>query len=230
MSLFSGAFFGAMLLLPLYYQVARGQSALQAGLLMIPQGVGAAMMMPVGGRVVDRTGALRVVLPGLACILLGFGVFTQVGADTSFVLLGAASFVTGMGIGLAMMPTMAAAYQTLGHAEVSRATTAFNIVQRGFGALGVALMSVILANQLADRLPGAANAGQGLQAAQSIPPQAREQVAPLVAEAFAHTYVWAFAMILLAVIPALFLPRTKPAAAQPAEERLDETVAVALEV
>jgi MFS family permease len=194
---------------------------------MIPQGVGAALMMPVGGRVVDRTGAVRVVIPGLVCILLGFGVFTQVGADTSFVLLGAASFVTGMGIGLAMMPTMAAAYQTLGHAEVSRATTAFNIVQRGFGALGVALMSVILANQLAERLPGA-DAGQGLAAAQSIPPQARAQTAPLVAEAFAHTYIWAFGMILLAVIPALFLPRAKPAAAQPPAERLEETAAVAL--
>ena len=84
MSLFAAAFFGAMLLLPLYYQVARGQTALQAGLLMIPQGVGAALMMPIGGRVVDRTGAVRVVMPGLVASLLGFGVFTQVGADTSF--------------------------------------------------------------------------------------------------------------------------------------------------
>jgi EmrB/QacA subfamily drug resistance transporter len=226
MSLFAGAFFGAMLLLPLYYQVARGESALDAGLLMIPQGVGAALMMPVGGRIVDRTGAARVVLPGLFCVLLGFGIFTQVGADTSYVLLGAASFVTGLGIGLAMMPTMAAAYQTLGHAEVSRATTAFNIVQRGFGALGVALMSVILASQLADRLPGAGNAGKGLQAAQSIPPQARAHLAPLVADAFAHTYVWAFALILVAVVPASFLPRDKPAAPQPVPARAEEAVAV----
>ncbi|HET6448511.1 MAG TPA: DHA2 family efflux MFS transporter permease subunit [Conexibacter sp.] len=216
MSLLAAAFFGAMLLLPLYYQVARDQSALDAGLLMIPQGVGAALMMPVGGRVVDRTGARRVVLPGLVCVLLGFGTFTQVGADTSFVLLGAASFVTGMGIGLAMMPTMAAAYQTLAQAEVARATTTFNIAQRGFGALGVALLSVILANQLADRLPVAANAGQGLQAAQSIPPQARAQMAPLVADAFGATYAWVFALTLLAVIPALFLPRRKAASSGPA--------------
>jgi EmrB/QacA subfamily drug resistance transporter len=230
MALFAAAFFGAMLLLPLYYQVARGQSALDAGLLMIPQGVGAAIMMPIAGRVVDRTGAARVVLPGLVLVLAGFAVFTQVGADTSYVLLGVASFVAGLGIGATMMPTMAAAYQTLAHAEVSRATTAFNIVQRGFGALGVALMSVILANQLADRLPGAADAGQGLQAAQSIPPAARAQMAPLVADAFGHTYTWAFALMLLAAIPALFLPRSKPGLPQPVEERVDEAVAVAVEV
>jgi EmrB/QacA subfamily drug resistance transporter len=230
MSLFAAAFFGAMLLLPLYYQVARGESALHAGLLMIPQGVGAAIMMPIAGRVVDRAGAARVVLPGLVLTLLGFGFFTQVAADTPYVELGIASFVAGLGIGATMMPTMAAAYQTLGHAEVSRATTAFNIVQRGFGALGVALMSVILAGQLADRLPGAANAGEGLQAAQSIPPAARDALAPRVADAFGQTYWWAFALIALAAIPALFLPREKPALPQPAVERADEAAAVAIEV
>ena len=164
-------------------------------------------------------------------MLVGFGIFTQVGADTSYVLLGAASFVSGMGIGLAMMPTMAAAYQTLSHAEVSRATTAFNIVQRGFGALGVALMSVVLATQLADRLPGAANAGQGL-AGGAVDPAGRARAVwrrssrtPSVT-----TYVWAFALIVLAAIPALFLPRTKPAMPQPVDQRADEAVAVAIEV
>src|SRR6185312_16986526 len=147
MSLFAAAFFGAMLLLPLYYQVARGQSALHAGLLMIPQGVGAAIMMPIAGRIVDRTGAARVVLPGLVLVMAGYAVFTQVGAHTSYVLLCGASLVAGLGIGATMMPTMAAAYQTLAPVEIARATTAFNIVQRGFGALGTALVSVILATR-----------------------------------------------------------------------------------
>jgi len=230
MALFAGAFFGGMLLLPLYYQVARGQSALQAGLLMIPQGVGAAIMMPIAGRIVDRTGAARVVLPGLVLVTAGYAVFTQVGAHTSYALLCGASLVAGLGIGATMMPTMAAAYQTLGHAEVARATTAFNIVQRGFGALGTALISVILATQLADNLPGAQTAGQSLQAAQSIPPAAHARIAPLVADAFASTYEWVLLLIVLAAIPAVFLPRAKPAAPQPVDQRADEAVAVAIEV
>jgi len=222
--------FGAMFLIPLYYQVVREKSALDAGLLLAPQGVGAAIMMPIAGRIVDRTGARRVVLPGLVLTLIGFGVFTQVGATTPYVLLCGASFVAGLGIGATMMPTMAAAYQTLERVEVARATTAFNIVQRGFGALGTALISVILATQLADLLPGAQNASQGLQAAQSVPPALHDRVAPRIAEAFAHTYVWALALIVLASIPALFLPRTKAAIAQPVDQRADEAVAVAIEV
>lgn len=229
MSLFAAAFFGVMLLLPLYYQVARGLSALDAGLLLIPQGVGAALMMPISGRIVDRTGAAKIVLPGLAAIVVGFGVFTQVGADTSYWLLGSASFVIGLGIGATMMPTMAAAYQTLERADVARATTAFNIIQRGTGAIGTALLSVVLANQLTDRLPATQGAGGGLGAAQAIPPAARDKLAPLIADAFGHTYVWALVLVSLAVIPALFLPWRMPAVehhAHPVEPAEPEPVAV----
>ena len=57
--LVGAALFGAMILLPLYYQVDRGESALTAGLLMAPQGVGAALAMPLAGRLTDRVGGGR---------------------------------------------------------------------------------------------------------------------------------------------------------------------------
>jgi hypothetical protein len=114
--------------------------------------------------------------------------------------------------------------------EIARATTAFNIVQRGFGALGTALISVILATNLADNLPGAHSASRGLQAAQSAPPALHARVAPLIADAFGSTYVWALGLIVLAAIPALFLPRGKPELEPPVEERADEAVPVAVEV
>ena len=58
--LLGAALFGAMLLLPLYFQVDRGESALSAGLLMAPQGIGAALVMPLSGRLTDRIGGGRV--------------------------------------------------------------------------------------------------------------------------------------------------------------------------
>jgi EmrB/QacA subfamily drug resistance transporter len=215
MTLLAAAFFGAMLLVPLYYQVARGQSALDAGLLMIPQGIGAALMMPIGGRMVDRTGPLRVVLPGMLAMVAGMTVFARVGAATPLWVLAGASFVTGLGIGSAMMPTMAAAYQTLARPQIARATTTFNIIQRGGGALGMALLSVLLAGQLAAQLPGAAGAGEGLAAAQAIPPQARAELAPLLADAFGHAFTWSAIILALAIVPAAFLPRRRVAPPQP---------------
>ncbi len=147
-TLFGAAMFGAMLLFPLYYQVVRGQSALDAGSLMAPQGLGAAVMMPISGRIVDRGAAGKVVLCGLPLVALGYLTYTQLGADTSYALLAGSLFVAGLGTGATMMPAMSAAYQTLNHAQVPRATTTLNILMRVGGSIGTALFAVVLQHQI----------------------------------------------------------------------------------
>jgi hypothetical protein len=114
----------------------------------------------------------------------------------------------GMGMGATMMPTMSAAFQTLRHAAVPRATTALNIIQQVGGAIGTATMSVLLTGAIAERLPGAG--GGGLEAAAGVPPAARAPVAPLLADAFASTFVWAFVLLAFALLPALLLLRLRP--------------------
>jgi MFS family permease len=69
--LFGAAFFGSLLLLALYYQLARDLSALSTGLVLAAQGVGAMLTMPVAGRITDRVGAGSVVRVGVALVLVG---------------------------------------------------------------------------------------------------------------------------------------------------------------
>ncbi|WP_246052745.1 DHA2 family efflux MFS transporter permease subunit [Actinocorallia herbida] len=212
MVLFNLAFFGAMLLMPLFYQVVRGESAFHTGLLLIPQGVGAMVTMPIGGKLVDKIGPGRIVLGGLVLVIAGMAGFaTQVGADTSGFALGGALFVMGLGMGLTMMPTMSAAMQTLEHDEVPRASTGLNIIQQVAGSIGTAFMSVLLTTQLQDRLGGGAEGGIG--AAANVPPEAAALILPKIADAFGATFWWATGLIVLAFIPALFLSRSKPEAA-----------------
>src|SRR3954452_18377047 len=59
------ALFAVMMVLPLYLQTVRGRTPLQTGLLLIPQGLGAALAMPVAGALTDRLGARRVVVAGM---------------------------------------------------------------------------------------------------------------------------------------------------------------------
>ena len=73
MSLFAIAFFGASLLFPLYFQQVRGETALDAGLLLAPQGIGAMLTMPVAGVLADRIGPGKIVLTGIAVITVGMG-------------------------------------------------------------------------------------------------------------------------------------------------------------
>ena len=106
---------------------------------------------------------------------------------------------------------------------MARATTALNIIQRVGGSVGTALLSVVLAHQLSSRLPSGAGES-GLGAAQAATARARDLVAPQVAEAFGHTFYWGLGILALAVIPALMLPRHRPAAtagAVPAEARAE---------
>src|SRR4051794_11885062 len=198
--LFGTAFFGAMVMIPLYYQVVRGQSALDAGLMLAPQGFGAALMMPIAGRATDRTGAGKVVLLGLSFLLVGMFAWTQVGADTSFWLLGSAQFVLGLGMGATMMPAMTAAFQTMARPQVARATTAMNIIQRVGGSIGVALLSVVLSHHLGGGQLGAPGAGVG----------GPEQIA----DAFGTPFWWSRPLVAAAIVPALMLPRQKPSASE----------------
>jgi EmrB/QacA subfamily drug resistance transporter len=207
--LLGGALFGAMILIPLYYQVVRGESALAAGLLMAPQGLGAAVAMPLSGRFTDRRGAGKVVIAGIIVLLIATIPFTQVSTTTPYWLLAGTLFVRGIGLGMTMMPAMSAAYQTLERSAVPRATTTLNILNRVGGSIGTALLAVVLQHQITSSLP-AGGAVSGIGAATELPAALQARIAPLLADAFGTTFWWAFALAAIGLVPALLLPRRAP--------------------
>jgi EmrB/QacA subfamily drug resistance transporter len=206
--LFAIAFFGSMLLLPLYFQVVRGDTPLEAGLHLAARGIGAAITMPIAGRLVDRSGPGMTVVAGLLVTALGTLPFTQVTASTSYSLLFVAQAVQGVGMGLAMMPAMSAAYQVLDSAAVARTTAALNSVQRVGGSIGTALLAVVLQHQIAAAIPGTGSAGLNDLASDGAATQQR--IAPLLATSFGHSFWWALALFGLALVPAWLLPRHRP--------------------
>jgi EmrB/QacA subfamily drug resistance transporter len=199
------ALFGSMLLAPLYYQAVRGENALHAGLLMAPQGIGAAIAMPIAGKLTDRTGAGRIVPLGILMALAGTLGFTQVAGDTAYVELALALFVIGLGIGASMMPAISAAYQTLRGEQVPGAAPALNVLQRVGGSIGSALMAVVLARFTASEL-GQGGSVVGRRGEGELPPA----IADKLGHAFGHTYWVAFGLIAFAILPSLLLPRRVP--------------------
>ncbi|MGQ4615232.1 DHA2 family efflux MFS transporter permease subunit [Nocardia sp. R7R-8] len=211
MVLFAIAFFGAGLLLPTYLQQVRGESALQAGLLVAPQGIGAMLSMPIAGRFVDKIGPGKIVLVGITLISIGTAYFVQLDADSSYLPMIGALFVMGLGMGCTMMPIMTAAIQTLTHQQVARGSTLMNIVNQTAGSIGTATMSVVLTNLLNNQplARPAIMANFDPSLAGQLPPGAVDTGLQQAAEAFSHTYVVALVLIVLTLIPASFLPRTK---------------------
>jgi EmrB/QacA subfamily drug resistance transporter len=174
---FSGlSLYAAMFLLPLYYQEVRGQDALAAGLLLAPQGLGALLSRPVG-RVVDRIGARRVVLAGIAACALGTVPYIFANAHTSEALLACALVVRGAGLSGANIAVMTGAYRDVPRSAVPDASTITRVLLQVGGSFGTAVLAVILAT------------GTGG-----------------IARSFDVAFGWSVGLTALALVPALLIP------------------------
>jgi EmrB/QacA subfamily drug resistance transporter len=181
--------YGALLLLPLYYQQVRGQSALYAGLLLAPQGVGMLLTRTTAGKLTDRIGARPIVLIGVVLTAAGTVAYTQVGVHTNEILLGLSLVVRGAGLSAVTIPIMATAYLGLAPNQVPHASTVIRVSQQIGGAFGTAILAMILTTQLH------AHAASGL---------------PGQTSAFGTAFWWSLGFTVIALIPALLLPvRTK---------------------
>jgi EmrB/QacA subfamily drug resistance transporter len=202
-TLVGAAVFGGLLLLPLYFQVDRGDSTLATGLLLAPQGLGAALAMPISGRLADRVGGGTVAAFGLAVMTAATVPLVFLGSHTPYAETSLVLFARGIGQGFSLMPAMAAAYQTISREAVPRATTALNALQRVGSSIGTAILAVVLETQIKDNLPGVPGLGGGSVA----PVTAAEltRVATPLAQAFDHTLWWAVAFTGMALVPAVAL-------------------------
>ena len=187
--LFSMAMLGVQLLLPLYYQQVRHLSALDAGLLLAPSGVGMALALVISGRLSDKIGPRPIVLTGLLLSAISTLTYTQIDTHTSLALLSSVLVLNGAGIGAALVPSLASPYRGLRRDQIPKATSAIRILQQLGGSLGVSVLAVVLQRQLLSQVHHAGNA----------------------AAAYGHTFWWALAFIALAAIPTMLLPRTAPA-------------------
>jgi EmrB/QacA subfamily drug resistance transporter len=225
--LIGAALFGALLVLPLYFQVDRGASTLATGLLLAPQGIGAALVTPISGRLTDRIGGGRVSLFGLLVMTAATIALTQLTAHTPYGVTSAILLVRGIGLGCGMMPATAAAYTTVSRVAVAQATTVINVFQRVGGSIGTALLAVVLEDQIKTTIPGALSGGGSLE---PLPAAVREQVANPLAQAFAHTFWWAVALTGLAAASAAVLALKTPSSTRsaPASEPSDASSPQAL--
>ncbi len=202
------ALFGGMILLPLYWQTVRHESVLITGLLTAPQGLGAAIVMPIAGKLTDRFGGGPLALVGVTLTMVGTIPFALIGAHTSILSLCLWMLVRGFGIGFAFMPAMSAAFAALRRDELSDATPQLNVLQRVGGSIGIAVLAVVLQRSLVG--------AHSLQAA---------------AAAYGDAFWWATGLTAVAFVPCVILiraerrARREGAAAAPDESTLAEALA-----
>lgn len=147
---FSGfSLYGAMLLLPLYYQQVRGVTALTAGLMLVPQGLGMLMSRSLAGQLTDRIGARPIAMAGFLIVAAATVPFAFTDAHTNAWLLALALVVRGFGLGAVTIPVMAVAYLGLDRQQIAHASVVTRTIQQVGGSFGTAVLAVILENAAA---------------------------------------------------------------------------------
>jgi EmrB/QacA subfamily drug resistance transporter len=180
------ALFGAMILVPLYYQEVRHESVIVTGLLTGPQGLGMLLVMPLAGRLSDRFGGGRIALAGVSLLALASVPLAFVGPSTSIVAISLVLVLRGVGIGFSFMPAMTAAFASLRPDQLSDATPQLNVLQRIGGAIGTAVLAVVL------------------QRASGTSPSTSH-----LAHAFDTAYWWSLGIVVLSLIPCMVLLRAE---------------------
>lgn len=143
--LFSGIFY-----IPLFLQTIAGFGALKTGLLLMPQALAMAVIMPVAGRLYDRFGGRPLAIIGLSVLAAATYQLRGLSANTPLPMLVGWLTVRGIGIGLSMMPINTAGMSAVRPQDLGSATALSNIVQRVGASFGLALMTALL--EVQDRM------------------------------------------------------------------------------
>ncbi len=147
---FSGfSLYGAMLLLPLYYQEVRGYSPLTAGIMLAPQGVGALLSRNLAGRLTDKIGGRPIAVAGFAIVAASTIPFAFAGTSANAWLLAFWLVVRGFGLGAVTIPVMAVAFLGLDKQQIAQSSVLTRTAQQIGGSFGTAVLAVILSSAIA---------------------------------------------------------------------------------
>lgn len=141
--------FGGVFLTPLYLENIQGLSAMDTGLLLMPQALAMAVMMPVSGRLFDKIGPVPLGIIGVT--LLGVMTFQlhHLALDTPNSWLKWVLVFRGLGIGLSMMPLTTSGMNALRPDQIGRASGLGNMVRQVSGSFGIAALTTILQQRTA---------------------------------------------------------------------------------
>jgi EmrB/QacA subfamily drug resistance transporter len=146
------AMFGSAVFLGQYFQISRGYTATEAGLLTIPMMGGILVSSIVGGRLMSRIGKIKPFLVvGAVLLTIGFAGLSMIDQDTSLGLLGVAMLFAGLGVGMTMQNFVLAVQNAVPLKDIGAASSTVSFFRSLGGTIGVSVLGAVLARQVADQ-------------------------------------------------------------------------------
>ncbi len=160
--------FGAMAAVPLYLQIVRGVTPTQSGLLTLPMVLGIMSMSITSGRVISRTGRLKMwPVLGVSLMVVGLLLLSRIGVDTPYLQVGLGMIVFGWGLGAVMQPLTLAVQNSMPARDMGVATASATFFRQLGGTLGTAVFLSILFSTVGDKIAAAFRVAAGTPAFQA---------------------------------------------------------------
>lgn len=138
-------------LIPNYSQIVSGEEALIAGCLLLPGCILGACIAPVSGRLLDRFGAKRPILTGVAAIMISLFCFSFFATRLTTALFIAFYLIFTFGQGFSTGNTMTNGLRQLPENLNADGNAVFTTLQQLAGAIGTSVVSTIVASAQAAR-------------------------------------------------------------------------------
>jgi len=144
--------FATLFYIPLFLQQAQGLGAFDAGVLLLPQALVMAVLMPIAGRLYDKIGPRWPAVIGLTVVAIGTYALHNLALDMGKGEIAALLALRAGGMGLAMMPVMTGGVAAVPTRQVGAASAFNNVAQRSAAALGLAILTALMTSQQAAML------------------------------------------------------------------------------
>jgi DHA2 family multidrug resistance protein len=139
--------FGGVFIFPIYLQNLRGQSAFQAGLILLPQALASMVSTVIGGRLVDRVGVRGIMIPGLAILAFATWQLSYLTLYTPFWWIQLILIVRGVALGLSVQPLTVAGLSEIAPRQLAQASSLNTVARAVSSSLGIAVLATLIQTQ-----------------------------------------------------------------------------------
>ena len=176
LSLVTGAvMFGSIIFLPQYFQVVRGYSPTESGLLLLPLLVGLLGTSIGSGRAISKIGKYRIFpIIGTALLIVGVSLMTLIKPGTNYGELALFLLIIGAGLGLFMQTVVLATQNAVEMRDLGTATSAVTFFRTMGGAVGASALGAVFFAKL-----GAIHIAGSTASTKTIPSSAQIKALPV---------------------------------------------------
>lgn len=137
--------YGSTVLIPLWLQTLMGYSALEAGMAMLPRGLGSFLFMPIVGILMSKIEPRKLLAAGLVVCSFSLYKLSRLNLNAGYWDIFWPQLLQGSSLGLLFVPLTTVTNDPIPRHEMGNATSLFNLMRNIGASIGIASVTTIVA-------------------------------------------------------------------------------------